>query len=252
MSAAFCKRSCSNLMNELLTSISDFMGTQHAEAKAEEIGRSKPISYWCTLFDNCEYSPQAFYALVQQNIERRQVPDLLVNCLLLHEGTMFSKRRLYHQMRRERIVVEICAAPFGSGFFISSRLFDRRKRAFYYDYFFAFLTLILLSMPVLQRYGPIVGTVVFGTVFTLIWSIMRLATDISFAWLDDKICSVPWFGPIYESWFHPDTYFRQDQQSMYREAVNRSVQEAVAELTTEKGIRPLSSFDTQPVFPEPR
>lgn len=239
-------------MNELLTPVTDFIAKQHAEAKAEEIGRSKPISYWCTLFDDCVYSPRDFYALVQKNLDRRQVPDLLVDYILLHEGTVFSKRRLYHQMRRERIMAEICAAPFGSGFFVSSRMFDRRKHAYYWDYIFVFLTFALLTIPVAARYGPVVATVVFGIVFTTIWSLMRLGTDVSFAWLDDKLCSVPWFGPIYETWFHPHTYYRQDQHSMYREAVNRSVKEAVGELTAQKGLRPLTESELRPILPELR
>ncbi|MDA1278246.1 MAG: hypothetical protein O2960_29980 [Verrucomicrobia bacterium] len=239
-------------MNDLLKPITDFVAEQHAEAAAEKIGRNTPISYWCTLFDDCVYSPGDFYASVQKNIERRHVPDLLVDFVLMHEGMVFSKRRLYHQLRRERIVAEICAAPFGSGFFISSRLFDRRRRAFFWDYLFACSILAAVTIPVLYEYGTIVSIVVLGTVFTGLWSLMRLATEVSFAWLDEKICNVPWFGPIYETIFHPNTYFRQDQQSMYREAVNRSVQEAVAELTSEKGLKPLTDAEFRPVLPELR
>lgn len=239
-------------MDEVIRPIANFLHRKVAEAKAEKIGRNTPISYWCTLFDDCVYSPHDFYEIVERNISRRQVPDLLRDCILLHEGTAFSRRRLYFQMRRERIVAEICAAPFGSGFFISSRLFDRRKHAFFWDYFFAGLTLIVLSLPVFGKYGPIVAIVVFGTFITTFWSLMRLATEISFAWLDEKICMVPWFGPIYETWFHPNTNYRQDQHNMYREAVNRSVQEAVAELTTEKGLKPLSEEEYRPILPELR
>lgn len=239
-------------MSDLLKPISDFMAEQHTEAKAETIGRKTPISYWCTLFDDCVYSPNDFYALVEEGLKRRQVPDLLVDFVLMHEGTVFSKRRLYHQLRRERIVAEICAAPFGSGFFISSRLFDRRRRAFFWDYLFACTILAAVTAPVLYEYGTIVAIVVLGTVFTGLWSLMRLATVVSFAWLDEKICNVPWFGPIYETIFHPNTYFRQDQHSMYREAVNRSVQEAVAELTTEKGLKPLTDTELRPMLPDLR
>ena len=239
-------------MDNLLKPVSDYMAEHHAEAKAEKIGRNTPISYWCTLFDDCVYLPSDFYASVQKNLDCRQVPDLLVDFVLMHEGTVFSKRRLYHQMRRERIVAEICAAPFGSGFFISSRLFDRRRHAFYWDYLFAFAVLALITIPVWYQYGTIVAIVVLGTVFTTLWSMMRLATDISFAWLDEKICNVPWFGPIYETVFHPNTYFRQDQHSMYREAVNRSVREAVAELTTQEGLKPLSDSEFRPILPELR
>lgn len=239
-------------MEGLLQPVTEFMAKQDAEAKAEEIGRNTPISYWCTIFDDCVYSPRDFYEMVERNLARRQVPDLLRDYILLHEGTVFSRRRLYYQMRRERIVAEVCAAPFGSGFFISSRLFDRRRRAHYWDYLGVFSALVLITVPVSIRYGPIVGTVIAGTVFTTLWSLMRLAVNVSFAWLDEKICMMPFVGPIYETWFHPDTYYRQDRTNMYREAVNRAVKEAVGELTAQKGLRPLSESESRPILAELR
>ena len=239
-------------MEQPLEPLTDFIARQHKEAKAERISHNTPISYWCTLFDDCVYSPTDFYSSVEQGLQRRQVPDLLVDYVLYHDGTVFSKRRLYYQMRRERVVAEICAAPFGSGFFVSSRLFDRRRQAFYWDYLFAAAILAALTTPVSNQYGSIVAIVVLGTIVTTLWSLMRLAENVSFAWLDEKICNVPWFGPIYETVFHPNTYFRQDQHSMYREAVNRSVREAVAELTTEKGLKPLTDNEFRPMLPELR
>ncbi len=239
-------------MDTILGQVTEFVAKQITEAKSEKVGRATPISYWCTLFDDCVYSPQDFYAAVERNLLRREVPDLLRDYILLHEGMVFSKRRLYYQMRRERIVAEICAAPFGSGFFISSRLFDRRARAFIWDYLFALFILNALTIPVWWRFGTIPSVIIFGILFTSIWSFMRLGTSTDFAWLDDKLCSIPWFGPIYETWFHPNTYFRQDQHAMYREAVNRSVQEAVAELTVQKGLKPLSDAESRPVLPELR
>ena len=230
----------------------ELLTDQFLEAEAEAIARKIPISYWCNLFDECVYSPRDFYALVEKNLDRRQVPDLLRDHINLHEGTVFSKRRLYLQMRRERVMAEICAAPFGSGFFVSSRLFDRRKHAHFWDYLGVLVALVIITVPVSNRYGPIVGTVFAGSVFTTLWSLMRLAMDTSFAWLDDRICSVPCVGPIYETWFHPDTYFRQDQTNMYREAVNRAVREAVGEMSAQKGLRPLTETESRPIMAELR
>lgn len=220
----------------------------YAEEKAEQIARNTPISYWCTFFDDCVYSPREFYALVEKNLDQRHVPDLVREYVLEHEGSPFSPRRLYFHMRRERIVAQICAAPFGTGFFVSSRLFDHRQFARYWDYIHALIILLLITIPIWAKYGTMIATVVFGIIITTLWSLMRLASDVSFAALDEKLASLPVFGQIYESWFHPDTYYRQDQQHMYREAVNRSVQEAVAELTNQKGIRPLTESQSRPIL----
>jgi hypothetical protein len=236
------------LLKPITTPISKLMAEQSAEAEAEEISRHTPISYWCTLFDDCVFSPREFYEIVERNIARRQVPDLLRDCISLHEGTVFSRRRLYLQMRRERIVAEICAAPFGSGFFISSRLFDRRRHAYWWDYVIAIAVLLFCSLLVLSKYGWVAALVAFGILITTVWSLMRLATSTRFAKLDEWISMIPWIGPIYETWFHPNTYYRQDTQNMYREAVNRSVREAVGELTTQKGLKPLTEDEFRPIL----
>ena len=224
---------------------------QHAEAEAQHLRHVTPISYWCNLWDDCAYSPTDFYALVRKYMESRHVPDLLYEDISLHEGTVFSPRRLYLQMRRERLMAEICASPFGSGFFISSRLYDRTRHAFYWDYFFATCALCALTVPALRN-GIIVAIVVLGIYVTTLWSLMRLAQSRSFAWLDDKLCIIPWFGPIYETWFHPMTNYRQDLTNMYREAFNRSVKEAVGEFSSQQGLRPLSEDESRPILPELR
>ena len=239
-------------MNGLENSLTVLATKQHQEAKAEDAARNTPISYWCTLFDDCIYSSREFYALVEKNLEKRQVPDLLRDHIELHEGTIFSNRRLYLQMRRERIAAEICAAPFGNGFFISSRLFDRRRHAHYWDYLCAVLTPMFFVGPTMIQYGWLWGIILAGGLFAFCWSFMRLAVHVRFAWLDEKICMIPFIGPIYETWFHPNTYFRQDQTNMYREAVNRSVKEAVGQLTAEKGLRPLTENESRPILAELR
>ncbi|MBI4664390.1 MAG: hypothetical protein HY735_36810 [Verrucomicrobia bacterium] len=228
--------------------VSTLVETAFKQREAERAKLTTPLSYWCNHFDNFAFPPQQFYALVEKNLAPRQVPDLLQDFILLHEGTAFSRKRLYIQMRRERIVFEICAAPFGSGYFVSSRLFDRRRDATLLDYLIAALIAGLLSFGVLARYGPIVAIVVFGLVFTIVWSLMRLAASGDAAWWDEKLCQVPWVGRIYESLFHPDTYFRQDQTNMYRAAVHKAVIESVNQMTAEKGIRPLSDSESHPTL----
>ena len=103
------------------------------EAKAAEAKRNRLLSYWNHLFDKPLCSPSEFYAEVEENLGNRQVPNLEQGQILMHEKNILSRARLYLQMRRERLVFEICAAPFGTGFFVSSRLFDRRRVATWLD-----------------------------------------------------------------------------------------------------------------------
>ncbi len=218
------------------------------KAKAALARRNTLLSYWCTLLESFSYSPRDFYSLVTENLAKREVPGLLVGAVKLREGTIFSRERIYLQLRRERLVFEVCAAPFGTGYFVSSRLFDRRRDARFMDYVIVLGMLILIAAGVWNEFGGMVGIIVTGLLITTIWSLMRLAVAGFAVWLDETLCIVPWIGPIFETLFHPDTYYRQDQREMYREAVHRAVMESVATMTVESGVRALSDEEMRPHF----
>jgi hypothetical protein len=91
---------------------------------------------------------------------------------------------------------------------------------------------------------------VIGSVATLslIWSLMRLAAAGFALNLDDAMSETPVLGDIYNSWFHPNTYFRQDTTKMYQEAVNRAFSKALEEMTSHKGIAGLGQRMGRPVL----
>src|SRR5439155_12435524 len=82
----------------------------YQEAKAESIRRNTPIAHWSHSFPDFNFSPTDFYRMVAEQIQAREVPDLVMELSLLHQGHVFSKKRLYLQLRRERFVFLICAA----------------------------------------------------------------------------------------------------------------------------------------------
>src|SRR5437867_10644168 len=108
---------------ELLQEISESLGIP---AKVKD---SQQLSYWCKLFDNFNFSPKEFYAMTTKNLEGREIPDLEKQFIMFQQSGVISAKRLYMQLRRERLVFEVCAAPFGTGFFVSSRLSDKRREA---------------------------------------------------------------------------------------------------------------------------
>lgn len=77
------------------------------------------ISHWCHLFEGVSQSPQVFYRELASAIERRVISHIRMNMVEFPEGGWFSDHRLYLQVWRKNLVFEICAAPFGSGFFVS-------------------------------------------------------------------------------------------------------------------------------------
>jgi len=84
--------------------------------------RARPVdlsSHWVNLFIGLRYSSQEFYARVEQVLAEREVPDITITRVDWMEGGALSARREYLRIQRERLVFDICGAPFGTGFFVS-------------------------------------------------------------------------------------------------------------------------------------
>ena len=218
------------------------------EGRSEYLKSTTPIADWNDLIDDFDFSPQEFYQRIITELEKRQVPDLLIGTTLLRESSALSPKRLYLQLRRERFVFEIGAAQFGSSWAVSWRLFDRRRGAKFADY----LTLAIFGLPVLWgltlAFNVRIVVLIVGTGIALLWSMMRWAARGNKAHLDELICRIPFFGRIYESLFHPETFFRLDQREMYRQAVQRSVQKVLTDLGAQKGNRSLAQIEPKPIL----
>ena len=76
--------------------------------------------YWGQYFD-FTFSTQAFYSDVTTKVKEQQMPGVGISRTEYHETNMLSESREYLRIEREKDVFIICAAPFGKGFFVSSR-----------------------------------------------------------------------------------------------------------------------------------
>ncbi|NBV25447.1 MAG: hypothetical protein EBS05_26485 [Proteobacteria bacterium] len=217
-----------------------------ARAKLQVRG-SEEISHWAKPFEQFNYSPQEFYKLVEKHLETRKIPGAGAEWRAIREGSILSPERLYLNIQRERLLFVLCAAPFGNSFFVSCRLLDYRSGANLFDYLFGIAFLLSLGFGVLTQYGLIPGLFTLGLIVTLFWSLFRQAVSVGGEWLDDVIVDVPVIGPIYESLFRPDTYFRRDTAEMFRQLTHNAVLQAIDEMTTQKGIRGLTEEERKPV-----
>ncbi len=212
-----------------------------------QVRGSEEISQWAKPFEQFNYSPQEFYKLVERNLETRKIPGAAAEWRAIHEGNILSPERLYLNIQRERLLFVLCAAPFGNAFFVSCRLLDYRSGANLFDYLVGVVLLLGVSFAVFTEYGLIPGLFALGLLVTLFWSLFRRAVTVGGEWLDEKIADVPIIGPIYESLFRPDTYYRRDTAEMFRQLTHNAVMQAVDEMTTEKGIRGLTEEERKPV-----
>lgn len=78
------------------------------------------LSHWSTLIQGFQYSPQHFYQQVTEAIERRQIPNARIDRIQFKESHLLSAKREYLRINcKNDFYFAVCAAPFGTGFFIS-------------------------------------------------------------------------------------------------------------------------------------
>lgn len=83
------------------------------------------ISRWSTLIPEFQYSSQQFYELLGQAVEKRKIPNAKMDRIQMKEGGVFSAKREYLSIScKKDFYFAICAAPFGTGFFVSWWLLD--------------------------------------------------------------------------------------------------------------------------------
>ncbi len=78
------------------------------------------ISHWSTLIENFQMSPQNFYKMVTQAIQKKKMPNTTIGKVSFKESHLLSANREYLQIYcKKDFYFAICGAPFGTGFFVS-------------------------------------------------------------------------------------------------------------------------------------
>lgn len=76
-------------------------------------------SRWNTLIDGFDFSTHEFYKLLKEELQNQGINRISINTVSLKEGNAFSSRRSYLRVTWKDYQYDVCAAPFGKGFFIS-------------------------------------------------------------------------------------------------------------------------------------
>ncbi len=78
------------------------------------------LSHWSTLIEDFNTSPQAFYERVAAAVKRRKIPNATLETRTFKETHLLSAKREYLSIRcKNDFYFAVCAAPFGTGFFVS-------------------------------------------------------------------------------------------------------------------------------------
>jgi hypothetical protein len=209
------------------------------------------VSHWHHPIKNFQTSTLEFYAAVETALKPSEIPDYSVSRIDWREGGVLTARREYLRIQRGKLAFDICAAPFGTGFFFSWWLAELPPSH-------ALLWALLICFFGLMFIG---GMVVSYGLSGLFWGIMLGVGAIYFVGyllkeghlsteVEDIVLALPIFGGLYERFFKPSTYYKTDTTLMFQSAVNSVVQDVVEQVMSSKGLRPLTELERKPIMRE--
>jgi hypothetical protein len=205
------------------------------------------LSHWSCLVENMGVSPLAFYEQVEGALQRREIPATENTRVEYKEAGLFSAGRQYLHVRREALVFDICAAPFGTGFFFSWWFAEEHSNLPPIARAFITFAIFVIQLWLLYESGLVMGTILGVLVlFAGFAAANTMATESGFD--DNLVRDLPVFGRLYSALFKPTTYYRIDSLEMFQKAVHNAVLEVIDQMTTEKGLRALSDDDRRPLM----
>lgn len=208
--------------------------------------KEEVFDYWYAPVDHFEFLTDDFYKRIEQELASRKVPGLEMSRVEFSEGGLLSGKREYLRLRRERLVFDICAAPFGTSYFFSFRsvLLPLGIKPMELVIFLIGL-LITLSLLV-KLLGTIYGFLALIAILGSSIYVMRNAIALGLKDLDSNLIKTPVIGPLYEVFLRKETYYREDARRMYVATVNNITKALVDDVTAAKGIKLVKRYERTP------
>lgn len=219
--------------------------------------KAEVLQHWIAFVEGFELLPSEFYSSIEAELKARNVPDMDMSRIEFSEGGILSAKRTYLRMVRERLVFDVCAAPFGKSFFFSCRFAEipavvRLWQLLVLGGAFGFFGILSLSIfiKLFGGYTFILWPLAWFVVLASAIYIMRNAVAMGLKNLDKTLLRIPVIGAIYEAWIRRDTYYRQDTRLMYLETVSHVVKDLAEEAVALKGLKLLTQYERTPILGE--
>jgi hypothetical protein len=176
------------------------------------------LAQWNKFIDGAQVRPLQFYAVVEEKLAARQIPKIRCSRICMHERGPLSPNREYLKIRRKNLEFYICGAPFGTGFFVSSRLLKQNGLTFP-PKILAVLAYLLIVAMLVKALG-LTALALIGT---------------------GSIAAA-----VYLAMTRDGTPYEKDMAESFRRAVHNSLLEAIDDLTK---LRPIASRPLNPSTP---
>lgn len=216
-----------------------------------------PLGHWSTLVEGLQASPKECYAAIKEAIRRREIPGARTSHVTYQEGGPLSDERIYLRVTRKMLAFDICAAPFGTGFFFSWHLSEVPPGNLL-GCLVVFLMLCVAGWLLQFVMGTLEAAeqplsffqvaVAAGCLFLFTLWVTAVAVRNGKLFSEDAVLAMPLVGSLYNAIFRPSTMYKQDTIDMYQKAVHASVLEVVDGVLSAKGLRALSPEERRPTL----
>jgi hypothetical protein len=200
------------------------------------LNRKRPIVFEHWLAPILEFSSDAtaFYASIDEELKKREVPQMVSERVLFHDGGSLSQKREYLRFRRETLIFDIVSAKFGTSWWFSCRSAVLPRVLRLWEVVVFLLLVAAFAGIYWQTFGVFVGSIVMGT--SMLMVLIMMVAGRSWNGMDDLLLKLPVLGAFYESIFRPESYYRDDSRRMYVSIVDHVVREKVKEFAAAGGI----------------
>jgi hypothetical protein len=152
------------MASEILAALKKFF------APKEEVHK-----HWYSPLDFFQFSSAEFYQMIEKELSVRNVPGLVVSRVEFDEGGLLSGKREYLRLKRERLVFDICAAPFGTSYFFSFRFVELPLGIKPLELLVFLIGLILVFALLVKLLGTILGLLALLVILVVSIYVMRNA-----------------------------------------------------------------------------
>lgn len=207
------------------------------------------LSHWYSLYEKGQFSSASFYDSIEAELQERKLPQLKASRPEFHEGSLISDKRVYLRLERERYAFDVCAAPFGTGYFFSLRLVEKPRSLFA---LFALMFGGMIMAMFLARYGffaVVLGMGALVCAFSVY--VVRIkggpVTPGDGFDLDSFLLNTALIGAWYER-VRRDTYFRYDTRLLFQSIIPGVVKKKAEEIMAKDGVTLLEAYEYEPVL----
>ncbi|MBE7486988.1 hypothetical protein HS121_01850 [bacterium] len=211
---------------------------------------AKVISHWPKHFETFITPPSEFYTSVEAAFATKGIPEVEVSRVTYKESSFLSADREYLRLERKKYIYDICAAPFGNGFFFSSWLVMLPPALTIFHLCGMAATVFILLFLFTTLFGFFKGIFLLVLGLGVLFYLLRSGTIQTGTEIEQTLLGMTLIGAFYDVFRREPTYFEIDTALMFQSVVHSSVMEVMDSLTDAKGIPRLTELERKPIMRE--